>query len=275
MLERRVWLHPALLLVSLLLPLAASAAGKCERLIATGNPDFPPYLWRDPARPERLIGANADLLERIGKAIGVDIRVLYTGTWARAQEEARMGRVDLLAGTRLTPERLEQMDYVHPAFLAADSVLWVRKDALFPYAGWEDLRGRKGAILANNSFGPGFDGFAKANLTLEAVPSLTQAFQQLLLKRSDFVLQQYYPGLATADTLGMLNDLQVLEPPVASESQYFALAHNSACNDPWLRGQLAKKMTELAAAGVPQRLLEDNLVRWKAQQLQPAGTPTE
>lgn len=34
-------------------------------------------------------------------------------------------------------------------------------------------------------------------------------------------------------------------------------------------------MTELTAAGVPQRLLQDNLARWKAQQLQPASTPTQ
>ena len=38
------------------------AAGKCERLIASGNPDQPPYLWRDPQHPQQLIGASADLL---------------------------------------------------------------------------------------------------------------------------------------------------------------------------------------------------------------------
>ena len=74
---------------------------------------------------------------------------------------------------------------------------------------------------------------------------------------------------------GMDVYLQPLEPPISSEGLYLTVAHNSACNDPWLRGQLAKKMTELTAAGVPQRLLQDNLARWKAQQLRPASTPTE
>jgi len=50
---------------------------------------------------------------------------------------------------------------------------------------------------------------------------------------------------------------------------HFAVAHDSACNGPWLRGQLAIKMTELRAAGVPQQLLVDNLERWKQQ---PAST---
>ena len=37
------------------------AAGKCERLVATGSPDAPPYSWQDPKDPRHLIGANVDL----------------------------------------------------------------------------------------------------------------------------------------------------------------------------------------------------------------------
>jgi len=48
---------------------------------------------------------------------------------------------------------------------------------------------------------------------------------------------------------------------------HLAISHDSACNDPWLRGQLALQMTELQAAGVPERLLVDNLALWKQQRL--------
>jgi polar amino acid transport system substrate-binding protein len=258
-----------------LLPLLASAAGKCERLVATGNPEYPPYLWRDPANPDRLIGANADLLEEIAKALKIQIDVLYTGPWSRAQDEVRTGRVDLIAGAFITLPRLEQMDYVHPAIFHTASVVWVHKDRVFPYAGWDDLRERRGGVVLNNSHGRAFDAFAKANLTLESVPSLTQAFQKLMLGRSDYVVYEFYPGLAVADTLGMLGDLQALEPEVSSEGLYLTLSHNSACNDAWLRGQLAKKMTELVSAGVPDAILQRNLERWKQQLLQPSTESTQ
>ncbi|HSC82889.1 MAG TPA: transporter substrate-binding domain-containing protein [Pseudomonas sp.] len=261
------------LLLLLLLPGVAGAAGKCERLVATGNPEYPPYLWRDPQSPEHLIGANADLLMQIGEQIGVKIEIIYSGPWARAQDEVRTGRIDLLAGAPLTLPRLESMDYVHPAFFQTPSVVWVRKGQVFPYSGWDDLRGHTGGTLANNSFGPQFDAFAKANLTLENVPSLTQAFQKLLLGHIEYVLYERYPGVALADTLGMQADLETLEPPISSEGLYLTLSHDSACNEPWLRGQLAKKMTELTAAGLPETLLQRNLQRWKAQQLQPASVP--
>ncbi|OTF53103.1 amino acid ABC transporter substrate-binding protein, partial [Pseudomonas aeruginosa] len=82
---------------------------------------------------------------------------------------------------------------------------------------------------------------------------------------------QALPGQAQVEALGMADDLEALEPVLSSEGLYLTLSHNSACNDPWLRGQLAKKMTELSAAGVPVTLLQDNLERWKAQQLPASG----
>lgn len=269
MLERG--LLKSFLLSLVLLPGLAAAAGKCERLVATGNPEYPPYLWRDPQNPQQLIGANADLLQHLAKELGVAVDIIYTGPWSRAQDEVRTGRADLLAGAFLTAPRLEVMDYVHPPFYFTPSVVWVRSDAGFPYSSWDDLRGRTGDTLVNNSFGQQFDTFAQSNLTLDGVSSLTQAFQKLLLGRTDYVLYERYPGQAVADTLEMQDDLVALEPPISSEGLHLALSHNSACNEPWLRGMLAKKMLEAVAAGLPEIWLQRNLQRWKEQQLSPAS----
>lgn len=271
MLERGLYRSFLLLFAALLMPALAVAAGKCERLVATGNPEYPPYLWRDPQNPQQLIGANADLLQHLAKELGVVVDIIYTGPWSRAQDEVRTGRVDLIAGAFLTLPRLEVMDYVHPAFFYTPSVVWVHRGAEFPYAGWDDLRNRTGDTLVNNSFGQTFDAYAKSNLTLEGVASLTQAFQKLLLGRTDYVLYERYPGQALADSLGMQDDLLVLDPPISSEGLYLTLSHNSACNDAWLRGMLAKKMNEAVASGLPDVLLQRNLQRWKDQQLTPTG----
>ncbi|MDO9618885.1 MAG: transporter substrate-binding domain-containing protein [Pseudomonas sp.] len=271
MLERGFYRLVLLLFAALLMPAFAVAAGKCERLVATGNPEYPPYLWRDPQNPQQLIGANADLLQHLAKELGVVVDIIYTGPWSRAQDEVRTGRVDLIAGAFLTLPRLGVMDYVHPAFYFTPSVVWVHRGAEFPYAGWDDLRNRTGDTLVNNSFGQAFDAYAKGNLTLEGVASLTQAFQKLLLGRTDYVLYERYPGQALADSLGMQGDLLVLDPPISSEGLYLTLSHNSACNDAWLRGMLAKKMNEAIASGLPDDLLQRNLQRWKDQQLTPSG----
>lgn len=258
------------------LPLLAQAASsQCSVLVASGNPEYPPFLWRDPRNPERLIGANADLLMALGKAIGVSIHVRYTGSWARAQEESRLGRVDLLAGAFLTPERQKLMDYIQPAFLTTDNVVWVNKKEAFDYSRWADLQGHKGGTLVNNSFGATFDAYARTKLTLEEVPSVAQAFQKLALGRTEYVLYERFPGLATASGLGLENALQALEPPVSSEGLYLTLAHSSPCYAAELRAQLQQKMTELIASGLPQQLLQRNLALWQAQQAAHTAIPPQ
>ncbi|MGV8340514.1 amino acid ABC transporter substrate-binding protein, partial [Pseudomonas aeruginosa] len=69
----------------------------------------------------------------------------YSGSWEKAQEEVTSGRADLLAGAYLTLARLGSMDYVHPPFLMTSGVVWVNKDAAFPFIGRDDLIGHKGS----------------------------------------------------------------------------------------------------------------------------------
>lgn len=269
--ERRALKSLLLLLMLSLMPGLVTATAKCERLVATGNPEYPPYLWRDPQNPRQLIGANADLLKHIADELGLVVDVIYTGPWSRAQDEVRTGRVDLIAGAFLTLPRLQVMDYVHPAFYFTPNVVWVSKERSFEYNDWEDLKGLTGDTLVNNSFGQQFDAYAKANLTLEGVASLTQAFQKLLLGRTDYVLYEQYPGLALAGAQGLLEHLQVLDPPISSEGLYLTLSHNSACNDAQLRGQLAVQMHKALASGLPEQFLQRNLELWASQQPQGAA----
>ncbi|OHC32860.1 MAG: hypothetical protein A2Y50_00020 [Pseudomonadales bacterium RIFCSPLOWO2_12_59_9] len=157
-------------------PPAVLAAAPCERLVATGDVQSPPYLWPDPAHPGQWLGANVDLLQQLSGELGVQIKLLDSGVWADAQQEVRSGRSDLLA-------------------------------------------------------------------------SLVPAAQ--------------------SDSTPVM-----LENP----ARYLALGRDSACNTPLLRGQLAKKMAELRASGLLETLLQSNLARWQAQQLQvllAPGTPTQ
>jgi len=266
MIERRPGQSLLLLLCLFLLPQLSVAQEGCLQLTATGNPEYPPYLWRDPQNPNVLIGANADLLKAVGESLGLKVEVLYGGPWSRAQEEVRTGRIDLLAGYFLTQARQQEMDFVKPPFLHTPSVVWVRQDAAFAYRSWSDLRGHTGGTLVSNSHGQQFDDYASANLTLEAVPSARQAFEKLLHKRNDYVIYEQYPGMALARTLGMEKQLKVLEPPVSSEGLYLALSHESPCNQPALRERLAQKMKEIVAGPLPGQLLEQNLERWKQEQ---------
>ncbi len=255
-------------------PLLASAAAKCERLIATGASNNPPYLWRDPQNPERLIGANADLLTRAAEAMGLQLEVLHSGDAQAALEEVRTGRIDILADAVLVADRLDELDFIHPPILQLQTLVWAPRNRTFGYGSREDLSGLRawcwpGARSAASSTpspptpaaasGPGADPGAAGTGD----------------RRRDYLLHERFSVLSRAEPLGLMDDIEPLEPPVLSRSMHFAVSHDSACNSAWLRGQLALKMTEFRAAGLPRQLIEENLARWTAQQLQPAGTANE
>ncbi|CAN7229869.1 MULTISPECIES: substrate-binding periplasmic protein [unclassified Pseudomonas] len=252
-----------------LVPGLSVAAGKCERLIATGSPDAPPYLWQDPQDPKHLIGAGADLLAQVGQELGIKIELLYAGKRAQALDEVRSGRMDLLTDAPLTVTGLEVLDYVHPPLLENDYLVWTRKDSTLVIDQPADLHGHPGALSEKARMTQEFGVFAERQLSLVRTPNLTQAFQKLLLGEVEYVLAGRYAGLAMAQTLGMANDLQAAPQPVDKPGLFLAISHNSACNDPWLRGQLAQKMTELAASGLAEAVLQRNLERWNTQ-LQPS-----
>jgi polar amino acid transport system substrate-binding protein len=266
----------ALIAGFLLLPsTAVFAAGKCDRLIVTGSPDAPPYLWRDPQDPKHLMGANADLLKEAATQMGVKVELLFGGKRSQALEEVRTGRMDLLADTPLNSAELESLDFIHPPIAQNEIMVWTRVGHAQPFNALADLRGHPGAISEKTRITSSFDSSIKEHLTLEKQPNLTQAFQKLMLGQVEFVLAGRYAGLALTQTLGMAKDLQAQPLPLDRPGLYLALSFNSACNDPWLRGQLAKKMTELAASGRSSEAVTRNLELWKAQLQQPASTTNQ
>ena len=258
-----------------LLPALSVAAGKCERLVVTGSPDAPPYLWQDPQNPKKLIGANADLLQQVAGELGIRVDLLYAGKRSQALDEVRSGRMDMLADAPLTVSELETLDYIHPPLLENDYLVWTRKNSTLIYNDAQDLHGHSGALSEKSRMTPAFGTFAEQQLTLIRTPNLTQAFQKLLLGEVEFVLAGRYSGTAVAQTLSMANDLIAYPQPIDKPGLYLAVSHNSACNDPWLRGQLAKKMTELPASRLTEAALQRNIERWKAQQQQPVSTPKQ
>lgn len=242
----------------------AQASDACKNLVVTGNPEYPPFLWRDPDDDSRLIGANADLMQLLAKEIGVTVEVKYVGPWGRVQEEARLGRVDLLAGAFFTVSRLEYMDYFYPSLKETRSVIWTRSNVDLHYKKWADLGGRQGVTVINNSFGEEFDRYARESLKIASVASLEQALKMLSMGRADYLVYEEDPGLAYVAKLN-LSGLKTLMPAIANENLYLTMAHKSACNTPEMRGKIAKAVYKFSKLNLIDKLIENNIQLWRKQ----------
>lgn len=257
------WVVALLCLAGLLAP-AARAAEECDRLVVTGNPEYPPYLWRDPADDNRLIGANADFMQLLGKEIGVPVEMRYVGNWARVQEVVRNGRADMIAGAFYTLPRLEYMDYFYPAFRETRSVIWVQASKPIKYRKWADLQGLKGVTVINNSFGEAFDRYAKESLAVSTVSSLENALKVLQAGRVDYLLYEEAPGMAYAAKLE-INDLRIVSPALTNESLHLTMSYKSLCNTGEFRGRVARALHQLTKQGVMNKLIDTNIQLWRKQ----------
>ncbi|MDY0871093.1 substrate-binding periplasmic protein [Dongia rigui] len=258
---RSAWFAIALAAMSLF---GQAAHAACSGLIASGNPDYPPYLWRDPANGNRLIGANAALMTLLSQEIGLPIEVRYISSWARVQEEMKNGRIDLIAGAFLTQPRLDYMDYVHPIIATTRSVVITREDSRLKYAKWPDLVAHKGVTVINNSFGEAFDRYAKENLKIEEVGKLDNALQLLSHGRADYLVYEDAPARAFAARLG-IKHLKEAKASISNEDLYLTLSHRSACNDGAMRGKLAKAMMKFRDAKVMDGLIAEAIKAWQGQ----------
>lgn len=247
----------------------APAGEACNKLVASGNPEYPPYLWRDPDDDTHLIGANADLMQWLAREVGVPVEVQYIGPWGRVQEEVRLGHVDLIAGAFFTLPRTEYMDYFHPAFQETRSAVWTRQASALKYNRWSDLVGLQGVTVINNSFGEEFDRYAKDKLKLNQVASLDQAIQIVQTGRADYLVYEDSPGQAFLARRNIA-DVKMLATPVAHENLYLTLSHKSACNTPEMRGRIARALYKLgrdnkAMAGY----IEKAIQLWRRQTAKP------
>lgn len=250
---------------------AAGAAGRCERLVATGSPDNPPYVWQDPHHPERLIGADVDLLAQIARDLGVTIQVLASGTREQAVEEARSGRLDLLLDVPLQASHLAAFDYLHPALHVDSYHVWTRHDAAIAYASLDQLRSLHGSLVDTGTLPDAAQQLVDAGLDLARAQAPVEAFQRLALGQLDYVIARRFVGMAIVQRLGLSADVIASGVPAQRVERYLAISHDSACNDAWLRAELSRRLLDDAFAPARQRALQHNLQRWQAQQETPDG----
>jgi len=240
----------------------AETGTSCTSMTATGNSEYPPFLWKEGANSNALLGANRLIIDEISRRLGIPIKLMHTGPWSRAQLEVKSGRVDLMAGAFYTNARTDYMDYLSPAFLHTSSVVWKRTGQRLKYKKKEDLISKRGVTVINNSFGQTFDDFAAKNLDIISVSGLEQAFKMLIAKRVDYAIYEKSPGIAYLNLLEMNTDVVSLAS-ISSEGLYLTLSKSSSCNTPSMKQNLNNVLKEMSRDGFNDRALEQSLLDWK------------
>ncbi|MGC8119859.1 substrate-binding periplasmic protein [Marinobacter sp. VGCF2001] len=234
----------------------ANSGSRCDTLVVSGNPEYPPLLWPMSESPDQLTGAVPRFLQEVVEPLGIQVDVRNIGSWARVQRLAELGETDLVAGAFITSERIGYMDYVLPPMTHLDTNVWVRKSQVFEYRHWPDLRGKKGSTLINNSFGQRFDRYAADQLDILGVRSIRQSYLMAEIGRVDYVLYELLQGQVKLRKYGLADTFVALEPPISREGLFFAFPKRSKCNTERLREAFADNLFRLKEQGRLQELID-------------------
>jgi polar amino acid transport system substrate-binding protein len=210
----------------------------CTRLQASGNAEYPPYLWRSAKDPSRLTGAIAYMVEDLASELKLEVDLIYRGPWGRVQVDMSSGFLDILAGAFYTVPRTKYMDYIYPAFQGTRTAVLVNKDKPIEFAQWIDLKDFSGITVIHNSFGQAFDQFAKENLAITEVASLDQGLGMLSAARIDYLLYEESPALANVTKMGIKN-ITALPVEVTHQDLFLTVSKSSPCHSEQLKTDLA------------------------------------
>ncbi|MBI5519545.1 MAG: amino acid ABC transporter substrate-binding protein [Desulfovibrio sp.] len=245
---------------------AQPEAAACRELVYAANPSYPPYHWAE--GESAYAGASVELLA-LALPPGVRARPVVL-PWRRTLEWARQGKVDLILSLRITPERTDYLLFTAHRSFSNPIVVFVRRDRVFPFKQWADLKGRRGGVSFGDRFGNGFDEYWRAELTVEEAPTMESNFAKLEAGRIDYFVTSRYVGEAYAGAHTEGHGVTVLAPPISDEGIHFGFSKASPCAA--LARLVDARLKELDRKGVSEQLLKKHLRRYLEQSgAQPPG----
>ncbi|GAA3936442.1 transporter substrate-binding domain-containing protein [Litoribacillus peritrichatus] len=243
---------------------ANQLAPACTVIKASGNAEYPPYLWRNADNKSQLTGAISFLIDDLSTALEIPIELKYHGPWGRVQAKTAHGELDMVSGAFFTKPRTEYMDYIYPKFLGTNTAVWVNESKPINFKIWEDLMPHQGITVVDNSFGQEFDEYAKKFLTIDEVGSLSQGIGMLSLKRIDYLIYEENPGLAYIKQLD-IQGIVALPNKVTSQALFLTISRKSPCNTSALKDAIRNLLIKLTEEGRMELYLERALSLWKHQ----------
>jgi polar amino acid transport system substrate-binding protein len=238
---------------------AGFAADDCSKITLTGHPQYPVIAYKD---GDTIAGVAPDLVKAIGKDINVEVESKYTGSWEDAQAAARDGKVDMIVGVYYNDDRAQYLDYVQPAFIYDEVVIFVPKGKGFAYKGQDDLIGKKGVTNQGESYGTDFDAFIKDKLTVERTPGIDAAFKDLLSGKADYLIAGYFSGLAEAAKEGVKDQIEPLSPAILEAEMFVAFSKKSPCKS--LAPKFGDGIAAMTTDGRFDTMLEQATQAWDA-----------
>lgn len=230
----------------------------------TGHPDYPPVMWINKETKE-FQGIAIEMMQMIFSEIDVKVNFINVDTWARAQEEVKSGRYDILLPPYKTDERLPFYNYSTDPFMQDDTVVFVKKGYEFSFENLKDLIKYPGTAIINDSFGSEFDNFEMTHKNLTRLATTEQCFRFVDKGRARYIIAGRNSGLAALALMNWENRFVILPKKIITTGMYAPISLKSNWNTPEVNNYLKFKFAEYNRKGIVKKLEKKYLDLFKKE----------
>jgi len=200
-----------------------------------------PFCFTDPADPQKVVGFEVELVERLAQDLGVKAE-LVQGDWDALPGSLQAGRIDmLLNGLEVTPQRAETFALSVPYFEFVQQIT-IRAGDRGRYTNLNDLKGKQIAVLNGSASvtvlkakGWTEDLIVPFDDSLKPIEALKDRRVEAVLSES--IIARYYAGF----------DEQVFNIPETFSPGTYAAAFRPADGD--LRAEVNQALNRMKASG--------------------------
>jgi polar amino acid transport system substrate-binding protein len=143
-----------------------------------------PYIYPDPERPGRLVGFEVDVMDALGRRLGLKPKVVQV-PWDELVPALLRGDFDVaFNGLEVTPARRAAIDFTHPYYIFSEQITVRRGET--GIRAFEGLRGRRVGTLSASLAQTMME--EDGRITVVTYPSPVESYKDLELGRLDAVL---------------------------------------------------------------------------------------
>lgn len=206
-------------------PASFAAAPLCQRSVRWSSSLAKVQRNADGISPSQ----DSDIAQEILRRMGCSARFIDL-PWARALVELELGRLDVLPGAFVKPERQKYAHFSRP-YLRSTSILFIRLSVAqrYPFKNLNDLMESdfRLGVQIGVSYGPAFDAMRKHpqfQARLVELSARENAWKMLQLGRIDGLVADEYIGNVELQDLGLGNVVVASGLVITQEPSTFALS---------------------------------------------------
>ena len=230
----------------------------------TGHPDYPPVIWFNKESKE-FQGIAVEMMQMIFNEADIKVNFTNVESWARAQEEVKNGKLDMLIPPYKTKERLPYYNFATDPFIMDDTVVFVKKGKEFDFEKFEDLLKYPGTAIINDSFGSEFDNFEMTHKHLTRLSTTEQCFRFLDKDRARYIIAGINSGIAALASLHWDDRYVILPKSIIKTGLYAPISLKSHWNTPEVNIYLNEKISEYKRKGIVKKLEKKYLELFKKE----------